>query len=229
MKYNGYDITKMYYSGYTVIAAYSCGNYKVFDDPTRFKIKITKTSNPLKTYSIACNNSSTLTQSEVNECYNKVSGCCVHVDIGDCVTRIGTSASDVTEFAPSTYNGCLVSVTLPDSLRDIGYGSFARCIALESINIPSGVTQIKATAFHYSGLKSIDLHSRITSIGTMAFSDCSVLESITVRATTPPTLGSDAFRNTNNCPIYVPSGSVNSYKNASVWSNYASRIQAIPT
>jgi hypothetical protein len=41
-------------------------------------------------------------------------------------------------------------------------------------------------------------------------------------------LGNNAFYNTNNCPIYVPSASVNAYKSASGWSTYASRIQAIP-
>jgi hypothetical protein len=35
------------------------------------------------------------------------------------------------------------------------------------------------------------------------------------------------FDSTNNCPIYVPSGSVNTYKAADGWSNYASRIKAI--
>jgi len=42
-------------------------------------------------------------------------------------------------------------------------------------------------------------------------------------------LGASAFNDTNNCPIYVPSESVEAYKSASGWSNYASRIQPIPT
>ena len=45
--------------------------------------------------------------------------------------------------------------------------------------------------------------------------------------TTPPTLSSNALDYTNNCPIYVPSASVNAYKSANNWSTYASRIQAI--
>jgi hypothetical protein len=39
---------------------------------------------------------------------------------------------------------------------------------------------------------------------------------------------SSVFNYTNNCPIYVPSASVETYKSASGWSGYASRIQAIP-
>jgi hypothetical protein len=56
------------------------------------------------------------------------------------------------------------------------------------------------------------------------------LTSITCNATTPPTLeDAFAFENTDNCPIYVPAESVDTYKAASGWSTYADRIQPIPT
>jgi hypothetical protein len=61
----------------------------------------------------------------------------------------------------------------------------------------------------------------------MAFHSCTGLNSITCEAITPPTLGDFVFIETNNCPIYVPTASVNTYKAASGWSDYASRIQAI--
>ena len=61
-----------------------------------------------------------------------------------------------------------------------------------------------------------------------AFSNCTGLTSITIEATTPPSLPfGSGFRNTNNCPIYVPAESVDAYKSATYWSDYASRIQAI--
>lgn len=94
---------------------------------------------------------------------------------------------------------------LPYSLTELDYGVFQGCTSMTNVNIPSGVT----------------------SIGNSSFVDCSGLTSITIEATVPPTLGSDVFENTNDCPIYVPSDSVNAYKAASGWSTYASRIQAI--
>ena len=91
------------------------------------------------------------------------------------------------------------------------------------------ITKIEKNAFYQcSGLTSIDIPSGVTSIGQGAFMNCSGLTSITVNAITPPTLGSAAFSNTNNCPIYVPSASVNAYMTATNWSTYANRIQAIP-
>lgn len=68
----------------------------------------------------------------------------------------------------------------------------------------------------------------VTTIGNSAFAGCTSLTSITANAATPPVLGSYAFDSTNDCPIYVPSQSVEAYKSASGWSDYASRIQAIP-
>lgn len=124
----------------------------------------------------------------------------VSVEIGDCVTEIG---SEVFEACSS-----LTSVTISDAATSIDIYAFAACVGLTSVTIPSGVT----------------------SIGGGAFSDCISLTSVTCLATTPPSLGSsNVFSNTRNCPIYVPSESVSAYQSASGWSTYASRIQAIPT
>jgi len=66
----------------------------------------------------------------------------------------------------------------------------------------------------------------VTSIGVMAFTFCSGLASVTVNATTPPTLGSSAFNGTAAAlKIYVPAESVDDYKTA--WSAYADKIEAI--
>ena len=104
----------------------------------------------------------------------------------------------------SSYNP--IEATVGDVISTIGEAAFADCDKLTSITIPSGVT----------------------SIGYSVFRDCSSLESVIVNATTPPTLGESAFDNTNDCSIYVPSESVETYKAASGWSDYSSRIQAIP-
>ena len=121
----------------------------------------------------------------------------VSVEIGNCVTSLGQASF-------YSYN-TLTSVTLSNSITSIGTQAFEGCSGLTSINIPSGVT----------------------SIGSYAFANCSNITSITVNAATPPTLTYNAFYSTNNCPIYVPSESVDTYKTTSEWSDYASRIQPI--
>jgi len=153
------------------------------------------------------------------------------IDIPSGVRRIGDGA----------FSDCssLTSITV-DSSNTV-YDSRNNCNAIIETNtntliqgckntvIPNSVTSIGNSAFyHCKSLTSITIPNSVTSIGNYAFYYCSSLTSITCNATTPPTLSStSAFSNTNNCPIYVPSGSVNAYKAATNWSSFASRIQAI--
>ena len=167
------------------------------------------------------------------------------IDIPNSVTSIGTSAfyncrgltsvtigNGITSIGNEAFSYCsgLTSVTIPNSVTSIGASAFSYS-GLTSIDIPNSVTSIENYAFYYcSGLTSIDIPNSVTSIGDSAFSYCRGLTSITIQATTPPTLAHvNAFNNTNNCPIYVPAESVDAYKTATNWSSLASRIQSTPT
>ena len=63
----------------------------------------------------------------------------------------------------------------------------------------------------------------VKEIDSYAFSYRKNLTSIFIYATTPPVAGG-MFDDTNNCPIFVPAGSVAAYKSASGWSDYSDRI-----
>ena len=151
--------------------------------------------------------------------------------------------------------GFLESVELPDGLVYIGDSCFSACLALKSIDIPAAVEQIGVTAFsgctfleHVNGLgdckittlpsrcfqncvnlTEAELPSTVTAMNAGCFNNCSQLQSLTIKATTPPTLGTNALNNTHaDLKIYVPADSVEAYKAASGWSAYATKIQAIP-
>jgi len=123
----------------------------------------------------------------------------------------------------------LVSVKLPTNYTGvIGESAFNGCYRLESIEIPEGVTHIIEAAFGgCSSLTTVTIPSNVGGIGYGAFLGCSSLESIICEPTTPPVVGGDVFEDTNDCPIYVPAESVNAYKTAEGWTEYAGRIQAI--
>ena len=93
--------------------------------------------------------------------------------------------------------------------------------------IPNGVVSIGHGAFEYTtGLTSITLPGSVTTIGEHAFDHCTGLTTIIVESYDPPTIESNAFLNVNteNITVYVPCGSVNTYKNAAGWSSFANIV-----
>ena len=138
---------------------------------------------------------------------------------------------NITGIGVSAFTGCLnlTSITFPNSLLSIEYCAFDGCKNLTSITFPNSLLNIGQFAFDGCvNLSSISLPSGIQSVGEEAFGYCGNLSSITVLANEPPSGGYRMFYETAECPIYVPSGSVNKYKEARYWSDYADRIKALP-
>jgi hypothetical protein len=163
------------------------------------------------------------------------------VTIGNGVTTIGIKA-----FSASA----LPSITIPDNVTTIEEEAFSSTFHLTSITIGNGVTTIGRSAFKESVLPNVTIPNSVTKIGDYAFYWCRDLKSITIgsgvtsigsyafegfenlsvycKATTPPSLGTDTFNCVNydysDVTIYVPTESVNAYKSAEGWKEYADRI-----
>ena len=170
------------------------------------------------------------------------------VEIPNSVTSIGGYA-----FA---YCTALTSVTIPNSVTSIGDCAFIACSGLTSpvynahvfafmptsysgaYTIPDGIESIAGGAFKgCSSLTSVIIPNSVTSIGYCAFARCSSLISVMIEAGTPPTIEAYSFydeddyghpTNPLNISIYVPCGTLDTYKTAEVWSDYASRIKYAP-
>ena len=133
-------------------------------------------------------------------------------------------ATEIGKYAFS-YCSNLTSVTIPEGVTSIGSYAFYYCGDLTSITLPSTLTSIGPSAFYRcGGLTSITIPEGVTSIGNSAFQYCTSLTSMRVEATTPPTLSNKNAISSATTQIQVPMASVEAYKTATNWSNFADII-----
>ncbi len=126
----------------------------------------------------------------------------------------------------------LTSITIPEGVASIGNYAFQLCSRLESITIPDSVTSIGDVAFNNCmSLESVTIPEGVASIGDGAFSDCWSLAEVYCKATTPPRGGGYSMfdNNTSERKIYVPAESLEAYKSAQYWSDYADSIYPFST
>ena len=121
----------------------------------------------------------------------------------------------------------LSALTIGSGVTEIGEGAFSGDSSINNdLNLPN-VTKINTAAFQgCRSLHSVNIGSGVTRIQGSAFRGCSGLTSIVVNADVPPSLGARAFDD-STCNIYVPQGSVETYKTTYPWNGYASRIMPL--
>lgn len=140
----------------------------------------------------------------------------------------------------------LSKIVLPNNILEIGESAFYGCSSLKNIDIPDKVTEIGYSAFYNSSsLRSVTFEkgSQLKYMVEGVFCDCEALTSIEIPASVemidmyycinlaniycypsiPPILND--FR-CKNFVLYVPSQSLEAYKNSS-WSEYYSSIKTI--
>lgn len=183
-----------------------------------------------------CTSVTSITVNNSNSVYDSRNNCNAIIETSSNTLLQGCAntiiPNNVINIGPSSFVGLtnLSSIVIPDSVTTIGEMAFYNCTGATSCTIGNNVETIGHRAFSqcYS-LSNVTIPASVLSIDMFGFLYCTGLTSITCLATTPPTLGSSVFDSTNDCPIYVPSGSVNTYKTATNWSTYADRIRPIPS
>ena len=167
--------------------------------PSNVKARLTLTGG--STVDIPWNNITSLKREEVKSYSSET----ISIQINDGVTHLTYEY-----YAGSGIGMCdsfsrLSSVTIPNSVTSIGFGSFRYCVSLSSITIPDSVITMGDNVFQNSHLENINIGSGVTSIGTETFDSCKRLTSITIPDNVT-SIGQSAFTYSGIENIHIGSG-----------------------
>ena len=179
------------------------------------------------TGSLSIPGATTIGEAAFNEC----TGFTGSLFLGGSVTIIGHGA----------FYGCsgfTESLTIPNSVTMIDNWAFSHCSGFTgSLTIRNSVSTIGMYAFEScTGFTSMTLGNSMATIGNNAFDGCSNFTYMTVSPETPPTLGSNVFRNVpTDIPVYVPCSVIDVYQ-SSDWNDFTNiqcnpvvTVTAVPT
>lgn len=160
-----------------------------------FEGKYQLTLSDSTTVSAECDATSAITQDEISAYTSST----VAVEIGECVTSIGTNAF-------RDFSG-ITSVEIPDSVTSISANAFRSCTNLASISLPSSVTSIGGGAFRScTNLASAVIPSSVSGISYEVFSDCVSMTSVTIPSSVTM-IDNNAFKRCSGLTsVDIPSG-----------------------
>ena len=104
------------------------------------------------------------------------------------------------------YGSSINSITIPDTVKTIGYYSFGECLALKTITLPSKLQSIGGYAFRGSYyLNNVVIPDTVTSMGEGVFYECSGLSTVTLPSGLK-TIPARTFCESNLTSVTIPSG-----------------------
>lgn len=122
--------------------------------------------------------------------------------VDNCLIRVRTTKSGAYTIKNQTklvaggaFEECsaLTSVSIPNSVINIGMAAFQYCSSLMSLELPNSIECIENETFYKcTSLTMVTIPNSVTSIGSGAFSYCSSLTSITIPSSVT-TIGENAF------------------------------------
>ena len=167
----------------------------------------------------------------------------------DCTKLKTFDAANVTLIEAYAFNGCtaLTDINI-NNIQRLESAAFYECSSLKgdfnfaelelvkgSVFFNTKITSfigLKVKTFEYGAfynctqLKYVELRD-VESFEAQVFQNCIALKTLIIRNSIPPAFVSNVLAGANNTIIYVPDEAVDTYKNTTGWSTYASRIKGI--
>ena len=167
-------------------------------------------------------------QDAFNGC-SSLSKVCYNGDLSSwCKISFSNSAANplINEGALYIGGNIVEDLIIPSDITEVQFASFRGCGSIKSVVFHDNVQTITRQAFNgCKSITTITIGSGVTSIGLQAFYNCKKAAAVYCKPTTPPTGNEKMFTLTDDSRIYVPNDSVEAYKSAEYWSDYADYIE----
>lgn len=142
---------------------------------------------------------------------------------------LGTNPID--NNASLIHNGrLLTSLVVPSTITRLKDMAFCGCLSLVDVTVLDGTESIGNEVFFCcSSLEKVTLPNSLIEIGSYAFFNCLNLKEIYCKAIIPPAGDKMMFeQHLAGRKIFVPKDSVQAYKSATYWAEYADDIVGLP-
>lgn len=155
-------------------------------------------------------------------------GGCVFKDCSSLTTIRGLEYVETLGYRGGTFYNCgLRTIKLPSLMGSVYGGAFRASKALDAVYDLGKCTVLGQYSFmDCSALRVIILPETMEFLLMRSFGGCSALETMVVKAETPPDAGQNPWFPTLTT-FYVPDASISAYQVATNWSSVASRIKGI--
>ncbi len=139
------------------------------------------------------------------------------------------SLGNIINYIPaySFYESALTKANVRYNIVLIGQHAFENCKQMTEFVLDTRNTYGVNTIDQYvlagcSALRRVELGPNVAYINANSFNGCSKIKTLRVRRSTPPNATSGVFNDLDkwSCTLYVPKGTVDTYKNANEWKTF---------
>ncbi len=134
---------------------------------------------------------------------------CTSVSVQDTTLEYCTLPPGMTALEMMAFGGCtaLKGVSVPASLAQVGWASFAQTVSMKKFDIPLSCLTIQDDAFKNSGITQLNMNKQLQAIGSGAFAGSQIVEFIAPKSMTIfgevlfsllDSSGADVFQNCQN-------------------------------
>ena len=140
------------------------------------------------------------------------------------LNTVNWNAKSCVDFSYTPFSeSCITSFIIGEGVEKIPAFLCRNLTGITSITIPNTVTQIGSSAFYgCSNLNTAIIGENVTSIGSYAFKNCSFMENLVAIRERPIIINSNVFEGVPkaSCDLHVRQGSKIRYENQDVWKDF---------